>query len=125
MGSIFPLHWTGVCIAPAAESELSCATRRFRVREFSSLAAAKNPRMGYRTLADCIADLQSAGQLVRIEEEIDPYLEAAEIQRRVYAAQGPAIYYARVRGTQFPMVSNLFGTLERTALSSFATRLKR
>jgi 4-hydroxy-3-polyprenylbenzoate decarboxylase len=50
---------------------------------------------------------------VRIQEEVDPYLEAAEIQRRVYAAGGPAIYYARVRGTPFPMVSNLFGTIER------------
>jgi 4-hydroxy-3-polyprenylbenzoate decarboxylase len=69
--------------------------------------------MGYRTLAACIADLERTGRLVRIEEEIDPYLEAAEIQRRVYAAQGPAVYYARVRGTPFPMVSNLFGTLER------------
>jgi len=69
--------------------------------------------MGYRTLSDCVADLAATGQLVRIEEEIDPYLEAAEIQRRVYAAGGPAIYYARVRGCQFPMVSNLFGSLER------------
>ncbi|MBI2825413.1 MAG: UbiD family decarboxylase [Planctomycetia bacterium] len=69
--------------------------------------------MGYRTLADCVADLEAAGQLVRIEEEIDPYLEAAEIHRRVYAAGGPAIYYARVRGTPFPMVSNLFGTIDR------------
>jgi 4-hydroxy-3-polyprenylbenzoate decarboxylase len=69
--------------------------------------------MGYRTLADCIADLERAGQLVRIEEEIDPYLEAAEIQRRVYAAQGPAVFFARVRGTAFPMVCNLFGTLDR------------
>jgi len=69
--------------------------------------------MGYRTLAECIADLERAGQLVRLEEEIDPYLEAAEIQRRVYAAQGPAIYYGRVRGTPFPMVSNLFGSLDR------------
>src|SRR5262245_60770604 len=69
--------------------------------------------MGYRTLAECVADLDRAGQLVRIEEEIDPYLEAAEIQRRVYAAGGPAVYYARVRGTPFPMVSNLFGTPDR------------
>ena len=27
---------------------------------------------------------------------------------------GPAIYFARVKGCRFPMVSNLFGTLERT-----------
>lgn len=70
--------------------------------------------MGYRSLRECITDLERAGQLVRIEQEVDPYLEAAEIHRRVYQAQGPAIYYARVKGCRFPMVSNLFGTLERT-----------
>lgn len=70
--------------------------------------------MGYRNLAECVRDLERTGQLVRIETEIDPRLEAAEIQRRVYQAQGPAIYYARVKGCRFPMISNLFGTLERT-----------
>lgn len=70
--------------------------------------------MGYRNLQACVRDLERTRQLVRIEQEIDPYLEAAEIQRRVYQAGGPAIYYARVKGCRFPMVSNLFGTLERT-----------
>ena len=70
--------------------------------------------MGYRSLKECIADLDRTGQLVRIEQEIDPYLEAAEIQRRVNQAQGPAVFYKRVKGCRFPMVSNLFGTLERT-----------
>ena len=70
--------------------------------------------MGYRSLKKCLDDLQRTGQLVRIEEEIDASLEAAEIQRRVYQAQGPAVYYARVKGCRFPMVSNLFGTRERT-----------
>src|SRR5437588_6359272 len=69
--------------------------------------------MGYRNLHDCITDLDRTGQLVRLEQEVDPYLEAAEIQRRVYQAGGPAVYYARVKGCRFPMVSNLFGTLER------------
>jgi len=70
--------------------------------------------MGYRNLQDCVRDLERSGQLVRIETEIDPYLQAAEIQRRVYQAQGPALFYARVKGCRFPMVSNLFGTRERT-----------
>jgi len=70
--------------------------------------------MGYRNLQQCVADLEQSGQLIRIEQEIDPYLEAAEIQRRVCAAGGPAIFYARVKGHQFPMVSNLFGTIDRT-----------
>src|SRR5262249_32096722 len=59
------------------------------------------------------ADLERTGQLVRLDVEIDPYLEAAEIQRRVYQARGPAVYFARVKGCRFPMVSNLFGTLAR------------
>jgi 4-hydroxy-3-polyprenylbenzoate decarboxylase len=69
--------------------------------------------MGYRNLRECVADLERAGQLVHIEDEVDPRLEAAEIQRRVYAAGGPAIFYARVKGCRFPMVSNLFGTKDR------------
>lgn len=70
--------------------------------------------MGYRSLRTCVTDLERTGQLVCIEQEVDPYLEAAEIQRRVYQAGGPAVYFARVKGCRFPMVSNLFGTLERT-----------
>lgn len=70
--------------------------------------------MGYRNLQSCVQDLQRTGQLVRIDQEIDPYLEAAEIQRRVYLAQGPALLFTRVKNCRFPMVSNLFGTLERT-----------
>ena len=69
--------------------------------------------MGYRNLHECIEDLERHGDLVRIEAEIDPHLEAAEIQRRVYAARGPAIVFSRVKGCRFPMVSNLFGTIER------------
>jgi 4-hydroxy-3-polyprenylbenzoate decarboxylase len=70
--------------------------------------------MGYRSLQECVADLEQTGQLVRIEREIDPYLEAAEVHRRVYQARGPALLFARVKGCRFPMVSNLFGTIERT-----------
>jgi len=70
--------------------------------------------MGYRTLRDTVDDLERNGHLIRISSEINPHLEAAEIQRRVYQANGPAIFFERVTGTPFPMVSNLFGTIERT-----------
>ena len=59
--------------------------------------------MGYRTLRECVDDLDRTGQLVRIKSEVDANLEVAAIQRRVYAAGGPAIYYERVRGCQFPL----------------------
>src|SRR5438128_12196969 len=70
--------------------------------------------MGYRSLRECAADLERSRQLVRVEQEIDPYLEAAAVHRRVYQARGPAVFFARVKGCGFPMVSNLFGTIERT-----------
>jgi 4-hydroxy-3-polyprenylbenzoate decarboxylase len=69
--------------------------------------------MGYASLRACVDDLERTGQLRRIDVELDPHLEVAEVQRRVYAAGGPALYFGRVRGTQFPMLGNLFGTLER------------
>ena len=71
--------------------------------------------MGYRSLAECIVDLERAGQLVRIEEEIDPYLEAAEIQRRgLCRRRARDLITPACDGTAFPMVSNLFGTIDRT-----------
>jgi 4-hydroxy-3-polyprenylbenzoate decarboxylase len=70
--------------------------------------------MGYRSLRECVQDLARSGQLACIDREVDPRLEAAEIQRRVYQARGPALLFQRVKGCRFPMVSNLFGTLERT-----------
>jgi 4-hydroxy-3-polyprenylbenzoate decarboxylase len=69
--------------------------------------------MGYRSLADCVRDLETTRQLVTIEQEIDPYLEAAAIQRRVYQAGGPVLLFRRAKGTSFPLVANLFGTLDR------------
>ena len=69
--------------------------------------------MGYRTLRQCVEDLEKTDQLIRIEQPVDPHLEAAEIQRRVFAAGGPAIYFASVKGCRFPMVSNIYGTMER------------
>jgi 4-hydroxy-3-polyprenylbenzoate decarboxylase len=64
-------------------------------------------------MRDAVLDLERHGQLVRISAEVDPYLEMAEIQRRAYRAQAPALLFERVKGSPFPAVSNLFGTLER------------
>ena len=71
-------------------------------------------RMGYHSLAECLVDLELFGMLRAIDDEVDPHLEAAAIQRRVYQAGGPAILFRRLKGTEFPAVSNLFGTRERT-----------
>ncbi|MCY2968772.1 MAG: UbiD family decarboxylase [Planctomycetota bacterium] len=65
------------------------------------------------SLRHIVEDLAQAGHLVRLDEPIDPRLEAAEIQRRVYLSGGPAVCFTNVVGCRFPMVSNLFGTLDR------------
>ncbi len=70
--------------------------------------------MSNRTLKQAVEDLRQSGQLLEIDVPTDPNLQAAEIQRRVYQAEGPAILYRRVIGSPFAMVSNLFGTIERT-----------
>lgn len=70
--------------------------------------------MGYKSLAACVDDLERNGHLIRIKEEVDPYLEMAAIHMRVYDQQGPAILFENIKGSAFPAVSNLFGTLERS-----------
>ncbi|MEX0642313.1 MAG: UbiD family decarboxylase [Pirellulales bacterium] len=69
--------------------------------------------MGYRTLRECIDDLERHRHLIRVNAEVDARLELAEIQRRVCAAGGPALLFTRVKGCRFPMASNLFGTMDR------------
>ena len=69
--------------------------------------------MGYRNLQETVVDLERTGRLKRIEVELDPRLEIGMVQRRAYAAGGPALLFTRVKGCDFPMLGNLFGTLER------------
>ena len=70
--------------------------------------------MSYKSLSECIADLERNGQLLRIKEEVDPHLEMASIHLREYAKGGKAILFEKVKGSKFPAVSNLFGTVERS-----------
>ena len=61
--------------------------------------------------------LRAENELVEIEAEVDPDLEAAEIHRRVIAAGGPAVLFRRIKGSPWPCVSNLFGTARRVGLA--------
>src|SRR3954469_9907304 len=69
--------------------------------------------MGSASLRQCVDDLHRTGQLVRVDVEVDPHLEVAEIHRRVFRAVGPAVPFPRGRGARFSLVSNLFGSIER------------
>lgn len=70
-----------------------------------------------RDLRACIEAFKKSNQLVEIEELVDPTLELAEIHRRVAAADGPALLFRRVKGSNFPVVTNLFGSQKRVEMS--------
>lgn len=72
--------------------------------------------MNYSDLRDFIKQLESQGELKRISLEVDPYLEITEICDRTLRAGGPALLFERVKGSEHPVLANLFGTPRRVAL---------
>ena len=68
--------------------------------------------------------LRAEDELVIVEAPVDPDLEIAEIHRRVIASGGPALLFTRVKGADFPCVTNLFGTTRRVDLA-FGKRPER
>jgi 4-hydroxy-3-polyprenylbenzoate decarboxylase len=70
----------------------------------------------YRDLRDFIAQLESRGELRRVTEMVDPYLEITEICDRVLRAGGPALLFENPKGYRIPVLANLFGTPRRVAL---------
>jgi UbiD family decarboxylase len=71
----------------------------------------------FQDLRSFLQRLERDGDLVRVEAPVDPYLEAAEIHRRVIAAGGPALLFTNVAGSAFRLVTNLFGTARRAELA--------
>jgi 4-hydroxy-3-polyprenylbenzoate decarboxylase len=69
--------------------------------------------MGFRSLHDCAAALHRQGELVEVSHPVDPHLEIAEIQRRLFRAGGPAVLFTRPRDCSFPVLVNLYGTRRR------------
>ena len=73
--------------------------------------------MSFPDLRTFIAQLQRSNDVVYIDALVDPVEEAAEIHRRVIAANGPALVFRNVKGADFPLVTNLFGTARRAELA--------
>src|SRR4029079_5977490 len=71
----------------------------------------------HRNLRTFIESLRKENEIVEITAEVDPYLEIAEIHRRVIAEQGKALLFRNVKGSGFPVVTNLFGTNKRIDLA--------
>jgi UbiD family decarboxylase len=71
----------------------------------------------HSNLRTFLALLTREKQIITIEAEVDPYLEVAEIHRRVIDSSGPALLFKRVKGSRYPVVTNLFGTKRRLDLA--------
>lgn len=72
--------------------------------------------MQYKDLREFIAALEQQGQLKRISAEIDPVLEMTEISDRTLRSGGPALLFENPKGSDIPVLANLFGTPERVAM---------
>ena len=70
--------------------------------------------MGYSSLEECVKDLEANGHLIRIKEEVDPNLEIASIHLEEFKKSGKALLFENIKGSKFPAVSNLFGSIERS-----------
>lgn len=71
--------------------------------------------MQYKDLREFIQQLEKEGELIRISQRVDPYLEITEIADRTLRQQGPALLFERAGDSEFPLLANLFGTTQRVA----------
>jgi 4-hydroxybenzoate decarboxylase subunit C len=71
----------------------------------------------HRNLREFIHTLRQENDIVEITAEVDPYLELAEIHRRVIAEGGPALLFTNVKGSKYPVFTNMFGTIRRVNLA--------
>lgn len=78
--------------------------------------------MYYKSLEDCLLHLEKNNQLIRIKEEVDPYLEMAAVHLRIHESGGPALLFENIKGSKYRAASNIFGTLQRSKLI-FSDRL--
>ncbi len=60
-----------------------------------------------------IEELEKAGELKRVKNEVDTNLEIAEILRRAMYSNGPAILFENVKDYDMPVLGNAFGSLKR------------
>ncbi len=80
--------------------------------------------MKYRDLRDFIKKLEAEGELKRISMVVDPNLEITEICDRTLRAGGPALLFEKVKGSDFPLLGNLFGTPRRVAMGMGEERVE-
>ena len=77
----------------------------------------------YRDLREFLDYLREKGELLEVSAEVDPVLEVTEICDRVLRAGGPALLFTNPRGSDVPLLGNLFGTPDRVAMGMGETKV--
>ena len=75
------------------------------------------PHLPHYNLRSFIKALKDENEFHVIDTVVDPHLEIAEIHRRVVAQKGKALLFSHVKGSNFPVVTNLFGSEKRLELA--------
>ena len=97
---------------------------RFGAQSPLLLREGRVAEQNFPDLRSFIEQLRRDGDLVVVGAGVDPRLEVAEVHRRVVAAGGPALLFTDVRGSDFRLVTNLFGTARRAELAFGARPLR-
>lgn len=72
--------------------------------------------MNYSDLRDFIDQLETKNLLKRIDYPVSTHLEMTVVSDKVLRAQGPALLFTNVPGHRMPVLTNLFGTVDRVAM---------
>ncbi|HEX6107531.1 MAG TPA: UbiD family decarboxylase [Gemmatimonadales bacterium] len=71
------------------------------------------PASRFPDLNAFVIHLERTGRLRRVRAEVDPVLEVPELVQRVIRERGPALLFERPKGSPYPLVMNLFGSMDR------------
>ena len=73
--------------------------------------------MAYNDLGEFLSKLEAAGELKRIDFEVDPVLEMTEFADRAVKNGGPALLFEKPKGSSIPVAMNLFASRRRMELA--------
>ena len=71
------------------------------------------PIMPFKNLQSVIREFEKGGQLIKIKEPLNPKLEMTEVTDRVVKKGGPALLFENPTGYDIPVLTNLYGSLDR------------
>ena len=69
------------------------------------------------SLHEFLEVIEGAGELHRVQAEVDPELEITEIATRLIKRKGPALLFERVKGSPYPLAINVFASQRRIELA--------